>query len=209
MGQCYSSTDGTEWRPHLRRSGLTLKQNQVYHLNHIECLPYQGRRSRYSTQSSFLGLGTRQSSTRPLVPSTCQNSVAGSTPVLHRDNSLADSDPVLNRDTSLTGSNPVLLRRHNRDSGTYRFSRQQSLCDLQPGTGPGDWRRHGAKRPFRSYLEYQAVRQSYLLAMSQENLVEDPAESTPSLSNGGFLLAFASAACDSFPLLDPPHMPCA
>ena len=147
------------------RNSLRLKQSQVYHLNHIECLPYRGRRSCcYSTHSSSLhGLVTGQG----------QSSLSGS-PLVPLPDSLSSSNPILHRDTSLARSNPVLLRRHQRNPTADPFSRQQSLSDLPHGMSYNDHYRSGMNPAvFRAYLDYQAVRrQSYLLAVSQECLLE-------------------------------------
>ena len=185
MGQCFlgRASGGSQGQQKPRRGSLSLRQNhQVYHLNHIECLPYQGRRSRYSTQSSsFLGLMTRQNSAAHSTVSTRQNSMTGSQPVL-----LQDSDLALNRDSPLAGSNPVLAhkqqqqqRRHSGVVGSDDVAggsphqlRRRSLAELQRGLSYEDYRRSGCGRVFRSYLDYQAVRQSYLQAVSQESLLE-------------------------------------
>ena len=190
MGQCHSGEDEEGGgRQKSRRGSLSLRQNQVYHLNHIECLPYQGRRSRYSTQSSsFLALVTRQNSApstrQNSAPSTRQNSMAGSQPILLIE---PGPDPVLNRDSPLASSNPVLARQLRRYSGgvppddpppphhchqNHHHQRRQSLAELQRGLSYEDYRRGGGGRAFRSYLDYQAVRQSYLLAVSQDSLLE-------------------------------------
>ena len=186
MGQCCSSGDaGIQRRQRTRRNSLSLKQNQVYHLNHIECLPYQGRRSRYSTQSSsFLGLVTRQHSAGRSIPSTRQSSIAGSNTALRQDSILTGSTPGLCRDSMLASSNPVLLRRHRNSLGVDPVARQLSLSDLaQQSMSYNDYRRSGVNRVFRSYLDYQAVRQSYLLAVSQESLLESTqTESVPELN---------------------------
>ena len=210
MGQCFSyhGSGGQRYsQGRSQRSSLSLKQNQVYHLNHIECLPYQGRRSRYSTQSSsFLGLVTRQNSAGHSIPSTRQSSVAGSHPVLPQEHPYSTpgvSNPVLHRDSLLAGSSPILARQHYRNSGGASLDElaarnnnhhhnhhqhRQSLLELHPdhegggGSGGGgggggglsydDFRRGGGNRMFRSYLDYQAARQSYLLAVSQDNLLD-------------------------------------
>lgn len=204
MGQCFSDR-GSGRRQHSqgrsRRSSLSLKQNQVYHLGHIECLPYQGRRSRYSTQSSsFLALVARQDSASRSIPSTRQSSVAGSHPVLPQEHPYSTprvSSPVLHRDSLRAGSSPILARQHYRNSGVASLNEfaaqnnhhhhQQSLSELHPDHGGGggsggggeggglgydDFRRGGGNRMFRSYLDYQAARQSYLLAVSQDNLLD-------------------------------------
>lgn len=182
MGQCYSSRDGTEWRPRSRRGNLSLKQNQVYHLNHVECQPYQGRRPRYLTHSSFLGLVPRQTSTGCSVASTSQSSMVGSNLVLHQD-SLANSSPVPYWDALQEGSKTTSLRYYRPDSHQTSQKHVTTNHLLQQDTPHVEYRRGGTKRAFRSHLDYQAVRQSYLLAMSQESLLEsDSALSTHSLS---------------------------
>ena len=190
MGQCYSDRRSRHHRPQgqrrSRRNSLSLKPNQIYHLNHIECLPYQGRRSRYSTQSSsFLALVTRQTSAARSIPSTRQSSMAGSHPVLPQDHPYPASPGVpglvLRRDSLLASSNPVLPRPHRRNSGgalldefpprNHHHHHRQSLSELHP-LSYEDYRRGGGSKVFRSYLDYQAVRQSYLLAVSQDSLLE-------------------------------------
>ena len=103
-----------------------------------------------------------------------QDSVTGSTPILHQD-SMTSSNPGLRRDSAILASPPV--------------ARQQSLSDLHHGMSYNDYRCSGVNRVFRSYLDYQAVRQSYLLAVSQESLLESetPNQSTQSLSTAGLL----------------------
>jgi hypothetical protein len=168
---CNADEDRAQRRPHSRRNSFSLNKNQVYHLNHVECHPYQGRRSRYSIQStSFLGLLTRRSSSNR---STHHGSVAGSHGVQHQD-SLASPSSALHRDTSETSSNPILLHQH-QDSGAVvsdPLARQPSLSELQHGMSYDEFRRSGVNRVFRSYLDYQAVRQSYLLAMYDESLLD-------------------------------------
>lgn len=166
-------------RPRSQRNSLNLKQSQVYHLNHIECHPYQGRRSRYSTQSSsFLALVMRPNSANRSIPSTQRSSMAGSHLALRQD-SLAGSNPALHQD-ALASSNPVL--RLNSAILSDSLARQQSLSDLQHGTSPNEYRRNRGGRLFRSYLDWQAVRQSYLQAVSQESLLESEQQSQSSLS---------------------------
>ena len=103
-----------------------------------------------------------------------QDSVTGSTPILHQD-SMTSSNPGLRRDSAILASPPV--------------ARQQSLSDLHHGMSYNEYRCSGVNRVFRSYLDYQAVRQSYLLAVSQESLLESetPNQSTQSLSTAGLL----------------------
>ena len=190
MGQCYSDRGshrrGQQGQRRSRRNSLSLKPNQVYHLNHVECLPYQGRRSRYSTQSSsFLALVTRQNSAARSIPSTRQSSMVGSHPALPQDYHPYSASPgvpgsVLRRDSFLASSNPVLARQHHRNSGGILLDvhsphkhHRQSLSELHPhggGLSYENYRRSGGSKMFRSYLDYQAVRQSYLLAVSQESL---------------------------------------
>ena len=194
MGQCCSSGEARvtqrRRRRRSRRGSLGLmKQNQVYHLNHVECLPYQGRRSRYSTQSSsFMGLVTRQNSSYGRsVPSTRQSSLAGSNLALRRPESVAGGSNLVLRhgDPVLASSNPSLLQQHRDSAGGSMadgLAHQQSLRDLARGSmSYTDYHRHSRSsnssggrggRMFRSYLDYQAVRQSYLLAVSHDSLPE-------------------------------------
>ena len=180
-------------RPHSRRNSMSVKQNQVYHLDHVECHPYQGQRSRYSIQStSFLGLLTRRGSSNN---STRQNSVSGSHVALRQD-SLASSRSVLHQDASLTSSNPT-LRHQYQDTGVLLsdpLARQPSLSELQHGMSYDEYRRSGVNRVFRSYLDYQAVRQSYLLAMSDEDSLEYNESPSCSLS----MECFVSIVCTWF-----------
>ena len=172
----YPDQEPVQWSPRSRRDSINLKPNQVYHLSHVECHPYQGRRSRYSTQSaSILGLLTRRGSSNR---STHQSSVDGSHGALRQD-SLASSSSVPHRDTSEIISNPIPLCRY-QDPGAFAsdpLARQPSLSELQHGMSYDEFRRSGVNRVFRSYLDYQAVRQSYLLAMYDEGQVDsEPSE---------------------------------
>lgn len=167
-----------------RSQSNTLKGNQIYYLNHVECQPYQGQRSRYPLSSaSFLALVTKKSSSvRHISPQ--HSSMAESRRTYHlvhstrtlRTNSMTSSNPALHRDPAMVTEPPI---------------HQRSMGDLQRAISCIEYRRKSAKRPFRSAADAQTVRKSYLLAVSHESFFDSAdqqqAYTTQSLSMEVFL----------------------
>lgn len=187
MGQacsvgCCVNEKRVQLRP--RSQSNTPKGNQLYYLNHVECRPYQARRSRYSLSSaSFLALVTKKnSSIRRISPQ--HSSMAESRRTYRqvhstralRTNSMASSNPALHRDPAMVTDPPI---------------HQRSMSDLQRAISCIEYRRKSVNRQYRSAADVQAVRKSYLLAVSHESFFDSAdqqqAYATQSLSMEVFL----------------------